>query len=201
MHVTVLLVHGGLHEDMDAWRFWGTTGVISGLEERGLRVRAPDRLSGAVSWQSEADHLAPALLDEPVVVVAGSNGCSVAVRLALTHPKQVERLVLAWPATAGDAAIDDRVRERITDEPAAAELLRGETLRGVRDSELAGLHVPTGVLPSAQPNPAHQRRTVDALLRLLPDVRQLPAAPEPVRPDFDRHKDAFLATIAAFATS
>jgi pimeloyl-ACP methyl ester carboxylesterase len=182
--VNVLLVHGGLHEDMDARRFWGSPGVVSGLEQRGLRVAAPDRLPGAISWQSEADHLAPVLPDEPAVVVAGSNGCSVAVRLALTHPGRIGRLILAWPATAGDRSIDDRVRERVTDQAIATRLLRGGTLRGVLDSELADLRVPTGVLPSARPSPAHQRRTVDALLRLLPDVRELPGAPEPVRPEF-----------------
>lgn len=194
--MNILLVHGGLHEDMDARRFWGTTGVVSGLKELGLRVHAPDRLAGALDWQAEADHLARVLPDEPAVVVAGSNGCSVAVRLALIHPRRIRGLVLAWPATAGDPAIDDRIRDRIPGK--ATRLLQGETLRGVRDDELAGLHVPTGVLPSAQPNPAHQRRTVDALLRLLPEARELPAAPEPMRPDFARHKDAFLATIAAF---
>ncbi|WP_328648997.1 alpha/beta hydrolase [Amycolatopsis sp. NBC_00348] len=197
--MNVLLVHGGLHEDMDARRFWGSTGVVSGLEQRGLRVHAPDRLAGARSWQSEADHLTPVLPDEPVVVVAGSNGCSAAVRLALTHPGRVSRLLLAWPATAGDTSIDDRVRERVTDPAIAAELLRGETLRGVLDGELAGLRVPTGVLPSAPHNPVHQRRTVDALLRLLPDARELPGFPEPVRPGFADHQDAFLGTVTAFA--
>jgi hypothetical protein len=39
----VLLVHGGLREDTGADWFWRRTGVIDGLERRGLAVLAPDR--------------------------------------------------------------------------------------------------------------------------------------------------------------
>jgi hypothetical protein len=39
------------------------------------------------------------------------------------------------------------------------------------------------VLPSPA-NPFHQRDTADALLRLVPGAVELPATPEPPRPDF-----------------
>jgi hypothetical protein len=41
----------------------------------------------------------------------------------------------------------------------------------------------------------------DALLRLLPQATELPGYPEPPRPEFRPHLEAFLETVAAFATS
>ncbi|MGE5133608.1 MAG: hypothetical protein ACM32E_11955 [Gemmatimonadota bacterium] len=96
----VLLVHGGLWEDMDAARFWRATGIEAGL-------RRP------------ADHRRPARRAEP---------------------------------------------------------------RCVADRELAALVMPAAVLPSALPNPAHQRRTASALPRLIPRMRELPGCPEPPAP-------------------
>src|SRR5690606_32218554 len=59
------------------------------------------------SWDIEADDLA-AVLDaagvERACVVAGSNGCSAAARLALRHPERVARLLLSWPAAPTTAA-------------------------------------------------------------------------------------------------
>ena len=57
---------------------------------------------------------------------------------------------------------------------AALHGLRGRTLRGVRDEELAGLRQPVAVLPSAPANATHRRQTVDELLRLLPSAVELP---------------------------
>ncbi|WP_206686201.1 hypothetical protein [Kribbella qitaiheensis] len=78
-------------------------------------------------------------------------------------------------------------------------LLAGETLRGVADQELAGLGIPVAVLPSVPENPSHQRKTVDALLGLIPGSRELPGCPEPPTPGFPPHREALVAAIVAFA--
>ncbi|UKD50997.1 alpha/beta hydrolase [Amycolatopsis sp. FU40] len=193
MPSTLLLVHGGLADDMDADRFWTRPGITGGLRRDGRTVLVPDRLREPPDWSAEAAHLASFLPGQPVVVVAGSNGCSAAVRLALDFPRQVDRLLLAWPATAGDAAVDARAAS------VPRALLGGETLRGVADADLATLALPVGVLPSVPDNPFHQRRTVDALLRLVPGCTELPGCPEPPRPGFESHVDDLLASIAGFA--
>ena len=41
---TLLLIHGGLWEDIGADWFWGRPGVIDGFERLGFTVAAPDRL-------------------------------------------------------------------------------------------------------------------------------------------------------------
>lgn len=201
---TLLLVHGGLWDDMDAERFWHQPGIVAGLEERGCTVLAPDRLPRARSWPAEVEHLVSLLPPGPVSVVAGSNGCSVAVRLALTCPERVDRLVLAWPATAGDPVVDVRTRHGLTELGAspriAQDLLSGEVLRGVTERELTGMKLPVGVLPSAPENPVHQRRTSLALSSLLPHPSELPGTPEPVRRDFGPYLGSFLANVTSFAS-
>jgi pimeloyl-ACP methyl ester carboxylesterase len=205
--ITLLLIHGGLWEaGMDAGRFWGQPGIVAALERRGFGVFAPDRGYRAASWASEASHLAALLLPgAPVTVVAGSNGCSAAVRLALSCPGAVSGLVLAWPATAGDPVVDARDRAQLAAQGAPDEvieaLLSGRTLRGVTDEELGGLETPVGVLPSAFANPFHQRITVDALLGLLPGASELPACPEPPRPEFPPYLEAFADAVAGFAAA
>jgi len=207
--VTVALIHGGLWEDMDASRFWRRPGIIAGLERHGLTVLAPDRLGRPPDWDAEARHLAAALAlslppGSPVTVVAGSNGCSAAVRLALTVPGAVTRMVLAWPATAHDPVIDDAVRAGLTELGAATEtigaLLAGETLRGVSDAELGTLRLPIGVIPAEPASPPHQRGTADALLRVLPQAGELAGCPEPPTRAFPPHLESFVAVVAAFAT-
>jgi hypothetical protein len=99
---------------------------------------------------------------------AGSNGCSVAARLALDFPGTVIRLLLAWPATVGDPAIDSRERTRLTGLGASPHVV--------------------GALLAGQ------------TLRLLPQADELPGCPEPPRPEFPPHLDAFLAAVTAFAT-
>jgi pimeloyl-ACP methyl ester carboxylesterase len=106
----VLLVHGGLFDPMTGERFWLTPGVGADLASAGYRVLTPDRRFSpgrttadfaAHSWDVEADDLI-AVFDaagvERASVVAGSNGCSAATRLALRHPERVATLVLCWPA-------------------------------------------------------------------------------------------------------
>lgn len=105
----VLLVHGGLHERMDSRRFWEASGVAGAVAAAGYRVLLPDRrwLGGGTTapvsehtWALEGDDLAAVLRHAgaaPALVVAASNGCSAALRLALDQPELVAGLVLAWP--------------------------------------------------------------------------------------------------------
>ncbi|MFI5713979.1 alpha/beta fold hydrolase [Kribbella sp. NPDC051620] len=199
---TALLVHGGLWEPMNAERFWRTSGIIDALEVRGVTLLAPDRVQQPGSWTEEVAVLRKHLPQEPVVVVGASNGCSVAALLAIEYPELIERLVLAWPATGGDPVVDERTRAGLTSRGAPAavadELLVAGTLRGVRDEDLAVLGIPVAVLPSMPENPSHQRKTVDALLSLIPGSRELPGCPEPPTPDFPPHKEELAETLAAF---
>lgn len=203
--MVLLLVHGGLWEDMTAARFWHAPGIVAGLRRGGLAVHAPDRLSRAGRWRDEVNHLAAILPAGQVAVLAGSNGCSAAVRLALDLPARVSRLLLGWPATAGDPVVDARACQHLAGLGASPQtircLLTGPTLRGVTDAELASLTVPTALVPAVPANPLHQRSTVDALLRLLPRARELPGCPEPVSPAFSAHLDEFLRNVTAFVTS
>jgi pimeloyl-ACP methyl ester carboxylesterase len=132
---TLLMIHGGLWEDMDAERFWHRPRIVAGLQRHGIEVLTPDRPRRASSWASEAEDLAAALPDHPVTVIAGSNGCSAAARLALIQPGRVERLLLAWPATAGASDVDTHTRRGLTELGASPDvietLLSGQTLRGV----------------------------------------------------------------------
>ena len=49
----MVLVHGGLWEDMDAERFWVRPGVMRGLAAAGVEVSAPNRLPRPDSWAAE----------------------------------------------------------------------------------------------------------------------------------------------------
>lgn len=197
----LFLVHGGLWDSMDAEHFWRTPGIVAGLESRGLTVLAPDRPQFPSGWAQEVDELGAVLPSEPLMVVGASNGCTVAALLALAYP-QVERLILAWPATGGDTLVDIRTQTGLLQRGASSavvkDLLRAETLRGVKDSELAGLEIPVAVLPSVPENPSHQRKTVDALLALIHRGRELPGCPEPPTPNFPPHRDELVATLASF---
>jgi len=201
---SLLLIHGGLWEEgMDADRFWGQPGITAGLQRCGFEVLAPSRLRQAPNWTAEASHLA-SMLSGPAVVLAGSNGCSAAARMAVDFPGTVTRLILAWPATAGDPAIDAPARVHLAAHGASPEvtdaLLAGQTLRGLTDTELAALNMPAAVLPSDPPNPFHQQHTANTLLRLLPQAEELPGSPEPPRPEFPPHLNTFVNAVAAFAS-
>jgi pimeloyl-ACP methyl ester carboxylesterase len=196
----VLLVHGGLYEGMDARRFWEVPGITGGLRDAGLSVLALDRLPRPTSWAEDAAHLA-ALMPGPMAVVAGSNGCSTALRLALDHPARVTRLVLCWPATCGDPAVDERSRRSLAARavpPAAIDaLLGGATIRGVADGELAALRIPAAVVPSRPENPYHQRRTAEALCALIPGAVLGDGFPEAPHPDFHTQRAAFVDSLLA----
>ncbi|MDQ3547631.1 MAG: alpha/beta hydrolase, partial [Chloroflexota bacterium] len=112
----VLLVHGGLFDPMTGERFWTTPGVTGDLAAAGFRVLTPDRRFapgrtsadfGVQTWDTEADDLAT-ILDAAGVaeahVVAGSNGCSAAARLALRYPARIRALTFCWPAAPTTAA-------------------------------------------------------------------------------------------------
>ena len=102
MSASVLLVHGGLWDAMDAEAFWRTTGIVKGLTSvRTGRCSRPTGRGEPSGWDVELAALGELLAnrDEPVTIVGASNGCTVAVLLALTFPDLVDRLVLAWPAT------------------------------------------------------------------------------------------------------
>lgn len=173
----VVLVHGGLAEAMDADTFWVRPGMVAALARRGHDVRAPDRNTTPTSWRRAAEDAAKDL-PRRSTVVAGSNGCSVALRLALDRPDLVDRLVLLWPATAGDPAVDRTVPID------AAHLLDGGTVRGVTDAELATLDLPAVVVPTDPEDRWHRHRTARALAELLSGATLLEPAPVPFRASF-----------------
>ena len=188
----VLLIHGGLAEDMDAERFWMLPGVLAGLRACGFVVAAPDRDTAPASWSAAADAMA-AELHGPTSVVAGSNGVSIGVRLALQHRPLVDRLVLLWPATCGDPTVDAAMP------PEVSHLLTGQTLRGMTDEELARLDVPTAVMASDPANPLHAVGTVDRLVALIPRATRIDVGfPEAPRPEFGPVCDSFVACLSAY---
>jgi pimeloyl-ACP methyl ester carboxylesterase len=202
MPVQVVLVPGGLYEDMDVDRFWVKPGVSSALEAAGHRVLAVNRLSEPRSWEEDAQAVADAMTEAAMsaaAVVAGSNGCSTAVRLALDHPGLVVRLVLCWPATAGAPDVDARQRRVIASRagPEVTDrLLGGETLRGTTDDELRRLNIPVALIPSEPENPFHRWATVDALDSLFPNSKIAGRFPEAPRPEFLSAQAAFAKTVA-----
>lgn len=201
----IVLVHGGLYEGMTPEEFWSDTGVLGALRAKHLTHIAPQRPPQPRSWDDEVSALLAAIDEagfDQVAVVAGSNGCSVAVRLALQHPERVSRVMLAWPATVGDQAIDELLRVIITDEvdaAAASALLTGETLRGVTDVELGALHLPVVVYPSLVENQVHQRQTLMGILANVNDAFMVPGSPEPPDADFGDHLDAFITMVTEFS--
>jgi pimeloyl-ACP methyl ester carboxylesterase len=187
--LTVLLIHGGLGEDIGADRFWVQPGIVGALESIGASVIAADRNTTPSTWTEAANEMA-AFLAEPAVVVAGSNGASVALRLAIDRPQLVSKLVLLWPATAGDRAVDDALPSTV------AHLLAGDTVRGVTDDELQSLRVPVAVMATDPENQVHQYRTVDRLVALVPGaIRMTERFPESPRPDYSARHDDFITVL------
>ncbi|HWD78833.1 MAG TPA: alpha/beta hydrolase [Kribbella sp.] len=204
MTAQLLLVHGGLWDDMDAAAFWGTTGIVAGLSEH-LDVLALDRPRQPSGWDVEVAALGEHLAKRsgPLGIVGASNGCTAAVLLALRYPELVGRLLLAWPATGDDTAANDRARAGMVNRgcpPEVADgLLTGGILRGVPDAQLASLvRVRVAVLPSVPENPSHQRKTVDALLGSIRGSRELAGCPEPPTPAFPPYLDQLVRTIVEF---
>ena len=125
------------------------------------------------------------------------NGCSVAARLAVANPHRVQRLILAWPATNGDPDVDAATAEHLRAQGATQEivdsLMDGETIRGVRDAQLATLNL--SVLGSVPENRIHQRWTVDALVKA--GAVELEGCPEPPRPEFAAYRERFIECMTA----
>lgn len=193
---------------MDGDRFWRRTGVVDALVWRGADPVVVDRLASPRTWFEEADHLAAALagrLPGPAVVIAGSNGCSAALRLAIDRPDLVEAVALCWPVTVDPADDAGPLVAHIADQrgpEVAAALLAGETVRGVTDDELRGLTTPAAVLAPNPENAVHRRSTADRLRSLLTDrspasgAAELTAMPEPPMPGF--LADRFAETVVAW---
>jgi pimeloyl-ACP methyl ester carboxylesterase len=197
----LLLVHGGLYDDMTADAFWTASGVTPALDRRIVSYAAADRPVRPTDWSEEADALAGHLaeLDWPrAAVVAGSDGCSAAARLAIERPELVARLVFAWPATANDPVADAlaaAVIEELGPSDARGAFLSGQTLRGVTDAELASIACDTVVWPAVPENQLHQSRTVNALLGVLRRPILSGGSPEPTHPAFASFRDAFVSML------
>ena len=202
---TLLLIHGGLWEDIGADWFWRRPGILAGFERLGFTVVAPDRLRRPAGWAADAGHVLAAVPDGPVTVMGGSFGCSVAVRLALDSPDRVSRIVMAWPASLSDQFAAIRMRASLARLGAPARvlnaLLGSEALPSAANAELGTVAVQVGLIPAVPPDPFHLRGTVDSLLRLLPSATELPGCPEAPRPEFAPYLESFLASVAGFAGS
>jgi hypothetical protein len=198
---SVVLVHGGLYEDVDPATFWGKTGIGSGLRAAGYSVIAPIRPQRPRSWEAERDALVVAVTSAttpPVAIVAASNGCSVALRALADVPELAAHLVLCWPATAGIPEYDAAVRQRVLDvagTPTADRLLAGETIRGLLDEELETIATPVTIVPSEAHDPFHTRETVDQLVRCLPSVRVLEPVPPALWSEFRHYRSRFVAML------
>lgn len=205
MKLPIVLVHGGLYESMTPEEFWESSGVLGELRAQHLSHLAPQRPAQPRSWDEEAEALLAAIDDagfEQVALVAASNGCSAATRLAVTYPDRVARLMLAWPATPGDSVVDEVMRVIITDEAdstAADALLAGDTLRGVSDVELSTLTMPVVVYPPLIENQAHQRRTLMSILSTVPGSFMAGGGPDPTDADFSEHLAAFVNMVVEFS--
>jgi pimeloyl-ACP methyl ester carboxylesterase len=155
------------------------------------------------SWDEEASHLAPEIEKlGSAHILAASNGCSAAARLAVRSPNRVRSLLFCWPATAGDPHVDGQARghflaEGCTQED-ADQMLSGEILRGMKERELARLAIPVGVMPANPPDLYHQRVTVDRLLATIPNAKGLDPFPHPFAPEFKKILAEFCKAIIEF---
>jgi pimeloyl-ACP methyl ester carboxylesterase len=199
----LVLVHGGLYEGMTAQRFWIDTGVAMAFTQLGFKVLAPDRVKGPRSWVEEASHLANEIdTIGSAHILAASNGCSTAARMAIATPNRVRSLLFCWPATAGDPQVDAFTRRNLVESgcsPQGAEaLLSGGVLRGVTDAELSALTMPVGIMASDPPDLFHQRVTVDRLLLTIPNALELGSFPPPFAPGFPQALPNFCRAIERF---
>ena len=139
---------------------------------------------------------------DKVALVGASHGCSVAARFAVDHPDRVGRLMLAWPATAGDQVLDDLARiviEDLRDVEVADNLLAGETIRGVTNAEIGGLAMPLVVFPSIPASHAYQRDTATKLVEAHPDSFLAGGTPDPLDKQFAEHLDEFIRVVQVIA--
>ncbi len=197
----LLLVHGGLYDDMTAVVFWTISGVTPALDRHIVSYEARDRPDAPADWIDEADALVEIIESkgwEQVAIVAASNGCSAALRLAVDRPDLVGRLVLAWPATAGDVVSDTLARAQIDElgpDGAADALLAGETVRGLTDAEIASIGVDTVIWPSVPENQFHQATTVTSLVGLLRRPLLMGGSPDPTHTSFEGFREALVSML------
>lgn len=203
----IVLVHGGLYDDpvMTAADFWIATGVAGALAKSGVEVIMHERPTEPASWAEESEALAATIEaagHQRAAVVAGSNGCSAAMRMVLDRPGLAARTMLCWPATSGDHVIDGLASVIIADvhdDAVAAELLAGAPIRGVTPEELAALEHEVVIYPSLPENKIHQRVTVFELLDVIPDAILVGGSPEPLDDTFGDFLDEFVAVLKAFS--
>lgn len=203
----VVLVHGGLYDEplMTGQSFWIDTGIAPMLERRKVTVVVHERPAKPTSWVEEAEALAATIEasgHHRVAIVAGSNGCSTALRLLVDRPELVARTMLCWPATAGDPVVDELARIIITDaqdEQAAKALLDGRPIRGLSADELASIDGEVVLYPSMPENKAHQRATQTQLLTTIPGVILIGGSPEPFDDAFGDFIEGFVNVVEAFS--
>ena len=203
----VVLVPGGLYDEppVTAQWFWVETGVAPMLVRRKVDVLVHERPSEPVSWDEEADALITTIEasgHDRVALVAGSHGCSAAMRLMLNRPDLVARTMLCWPATAGNPVIDGLAHTIISDvhdEASAQKLLEGHPLRGISADELASITGEVVVYPSMPESQAHQRSTVTELLTTIPGVMMVGGSPEPFDDAFADFVEGFVDLVVAFS--
>ena len=188
----VILIHGGLYEPIGPDEFWHGPGVVAGLGDRrpgGSCSDSNDRCDlvdrrGRASSSNTPDDFVPMVGCGGLQWMFGGGEDGGRLQKLL-----VDRLVLCWPATAGDPDVDQM--ERAPVEHAG----RRDLCRGVSDAELANISVPVTIIPSQPPNRHHQAVTVDRLLSLIPGATATRGFPESPRPEFLSHRDAFVATL------
>lgn len=203
----IVLVHGGLYDDpqMTATDFWGASGIAGALSRSGVDIVLHERPAEPTSWVQESEALAATIEaagHDRVGIVAGSNGCSTAMRLVLDRPDLVARTMLCWPATAGDPIVDGLAKVIIADvhsDAVAADLLDGFPIRGATVEELSGLEHEVVIYPSLPENKVHQRATVIELLDVIPDAILVGGSPEPLDDTFPDFLDGFVAVVSAFS--
>ncbi len=205
-HLPLVLVAGGLFERRGPERFWHDPGVAGALTRLGYAVHTPPRPSRCASWTTETEALgaAVAAVGRPVGLVAASNGCSAALKLALAAPALVDRLVLCWPATGDDAEVDAAVRRSLgargVPDASLDELLDGEVVRGVHPTDLRTLACPTTLVPAEPEDAYHQTRTVAWLRHQLPRATIGLGTPPSPTPAFAGHLGAFVGLLDVVLT-
>lgn len=203
----IVLVPGGFYDDpkVTATDFWVSSGVAGALGRLGVEFTLHERPELPRSWTEEADALADTIQRagyERAGIVAGSNGCSAALRLVIEHPELAARTMLCWPATASDPVVDELARIIITDAhdaDVASELLDGAPVRGVTADALAEITNECVIYPSLPENKIHQRATVFELLDVVPGSILVGGSPEPPDDAFGAFVDSFAAMVAAFS--
>jgi hypothetical protein len=199
----LVLVAGGLYEDIGPEEFWHRPGVTAALCTLGWSVHTPRRARRPRSWHDETATLLEAVTvaggGDAVGLVAASHGCTPALRLALEHPALVAQVVLCWPATGDDPEIDRRALAHLAaagvDDHLADALLDGELVRGLRPDELGSIDVPVALVPAEPEDAAHQRRTVAALRHALRRAVVGLGTPPSPSPSFGPHLGALAALL------